>query len=110
MTLRGLLCRRPYCQGLYAPGRCGACHARAPGSGTCPVAQALVVSASAASVLSGVDRSGVAQYVSSKTGMGLDQLRKFALEELYPPVDLTADMALAFLLPCSFHFQDVVWV
>ena len=50
----------------------------------------------------------MAQYVSSKTGMGLDQLRKFALEELYPPVDLTADMALAFLLPCSFHFQDVV--
>ena len=63
---------------------------------------------SVASALSGVDWSGVAQYVSSKTGMGLDQLRKFALEELYPPVDLTADMALAFLLPCSFHFQDVV--
>ena len=38
--------------------------------------------------------------------MGLDQLRKFALEKLYPPVDLTA--ALAFLLPCSFHFQGVV--
>ena len=58
--------------------------------------------------MSGVDRSGVAQYVPSKTGMGLEQLRKFALEELYPPVDLTAYMALAFVLPCSFNFQDVV--